>query len=127
MRIGSRRGRGDFWPEELKARPPNLKKEQIIMRNEKDKSAEIGMSLWGDGTAFVCSHKYILNADKMRRVLALITVGILGASSTARAGYWWGRDTEILDGVRAPYWPVWARPGNENIISRIKVFGERFS
>ena len=103
-------------------------KGEIIMSNQKDKSAKIGMSLTGHGTAFVCSHKHILNADKMSRVFALILVGILGASNTARAGYWWwGRDTEILDGVRAPFWPVWARSGNDNIISRIKVFGERFS
>ena len=128
MRIGSRRGRGDSWPEELRTLPIQSKKGEIIMSNQKDKSAEIGMSLRGDGTAFVCSYKHILKADKMRRVLALILVGILGASNTARAGYWWwGRDTEILDGVRAPFWPVWARQGNDNIISRIKVFGERFS
>lgn len=98
------------------------------MRNQKDKTAEIRMSHKGDGTAFVRSYKYILKADKMRNVLALILVVILGGSNTARAGYWWwGGDTEILDGVRAPYWPVWARQGNDNIISRIKVFGERFS
>jgi hypothetical protein len=70
---------------------------------------------------------HILNADRMRIVFALILVSILGASNTARAGYWWGRDAELLDGIRAPFWPVWARQGNDNIISRIRVFGERFS
>jgi len=85
------------------------------------------MSLTGHGTAFVCSYNYTLKADKMRSVLALILVGILGGSNSANAGYGWWRDTEILDGVRAPFWPVWARQGNDNIISRIKVFGERFS
>lgn len=39
----------------------------------------------------------------MRRVFALILVGILGGSDTARAGYWWwGREAELLDGIRAP-------------------------
>ena len=38
-----------------------------------------------------------------------------------------GRDAELLDGIRAPFWPVWARLGNDNIISRIRVFGERLS
>ena len=98
------------------------------MTTQIDKSVKISMSLRGCGTAFVCSHKHILNADKMRRVFALILVGILGGSDTARAGYWWwGRDAELFDGIRAPFWPVWARPGNDNIISRIKVFGEHFS
>ena len=98
------------------------------MTKQGDKSAKINMSLMGHGAAFGCSHKHILNADKMRSVLVLILVGILGASNTAKAGYWWwGRDAELLDGIRAPFWPVWARPGNDNIISRIKVFGERFS
>ena len=120
-------GEGGFLARGAKDPTYQSQKGEIIMSNQKDKSEEIVMSLRGDGTAFVCSHKYILNADKMRRVLALIIVGILGASTTAKAGYWWGRDTEILDGVRAPFWPVWARSGNDNIISRIKVFGERFS
>jgi hypothetical protein len=31
----------------------------------------------------------------------------------------------MMDCIPDKYWPVWARPGNENIISRIKVFGER--
>lgn len=97
------------------------------MTKQTDRSVKISMSLRGRGTAFVCSHKHILNADKMRRVFALILVGILGGSSTARAGYWWGREAELLDGIRAPCWPVWARPGNDNIISRVKVFGEHFS
>jgi len=93
-----------------------------------DKSVKISMSLRGRGTAFVCSQKHMLNANKMRRACALILLGILGASNTARAGYWrWGLEDELLDGIRAPFWPVWARLGNDNIISRIKVFGERFS
>ena len=128
VRIGSGRGRGDSWPEELRTLPIQSEKGETTMRNQEDKSAKIGMSLTGHGTAFVWFYKYILKADKMRRGFALILVGILGASSTAKAGYWWwGRDAELLDGIRAPFWPVWARPGNDNIISRIKVFGERFS
>jgi len=31
----------------------------------------------------------------------------------------------MMDCVPDKYWPVWARPGNDNIISRIKIFGER--
>jgi hypothetical protein len=97
------------------------------MTTQINKSVKISMSLRERGAAFGCPHKHIPNADKIRRVFALILVAILGASSTARAGYWWGRDPELFDGIRAPFWPVWARPGNDNIISRIKVFGEHFS
>ena len=31
----------------------------------------------------------------------------------------------MMDGIPDKYWPVWARVGNDNIISRIKIFGER--
>ena len=31
----------------------------------------------------------------------------------------------MMDCVPDKFWPVWARPGNDNIISRIKIFGER--
>ena len=31
----------------------------------------------------------------------------------------------MMDCIPDKYWPVWARPGNDNIISRIKIFGER--
>jgi len=31
----------------------------------------------------------------------------------------------MMDGIPDKYWPVWARGGNDNIISRIKIFGER--
>ena len=31
----------------------------------------------------------------------------------------------MMDGVPDKFWPVWARSGNDNIISRIKIFGER--
>ena len=126
MRIGSGRG-GDFWPEKLKTLPNQSEKGEINMTKQTDRSVKISMSLRGRGTAFVCSQEHILNADKMRRLFALILVGILGASNTARAGYWWGDDAELLDGIRAPFWPVWARQGNDNIISRIRVFGERLS
>jgi hypothetical protein len=30
----------------------------------------------------------------------------------------------MMDCVPDKYWPVWARPGNENIFSKIKIFGE---
>jgi hypothetical protein len=31
----------------------------------------------------------------------------------------------MMDSIPDKYWPVWARVGNDNIISRVKVFGER--
>lgn len=34
--------------------------------------------------------------------------------------------TTVFDGVRNDLWPVWYRTGNENIFSKIKIFGERF-
>ena len=37
------------------------------------------------------------------------------------------RELTQLDGIRTNFWPVWARPGNDNIISRIKYFGQEFS
>jgi len=33
-------------------------------------------------------------------------------------------DSRQMDGIRTELWPVWARPGNDNVISRIKYFGE---
>jgi hypothetical protein len=33
--------------------------------------------------------------------------------------------TAMMDSIPDKYWPVWARVGNDNIISRIKIFGER--
>jgi len=36
----------------------------------------------------------------------------------------WQHDTELFDGVPLLHWPVWARPGNDNIISRVKIFGQ---
>jgi hypothetical protein len=30
-----------------------------------------------------------------------------------------------MDGVRMEFWPVWGRSGNDNIISREKIFGQR--
>jgi hypothetical protein len=32
--------------------------------------------------------------------------------------------TACIEGIPMEYWPVWGRPGNDNIISRIKYFGE---
>jgi len=37
----------------------------------------------------------------------------------------WARDLSQMDGVRTKLWPVWARPGNDNVLSRIKYFGEK--
>lgn len=34
-------------------------------------------------------------------------------------------DSRQMDGIRTELWPVWARPGNDNVLSRIKYFGER--
>lgn len=128
MRIGSGKGEGEYLATRAENLPTQSEKGEKKMTKQTDRPVKISMSLRGCGTAFVCSHKHILNADKMRRVFALILVGILGGSDTARAGYWWwGREAELLDGIRAPFWPVWARQGNDNIISRIRVFGERFS
>jgi hypothetical protein len=31
-----------------------------------------------------------------------------------------------MDGVRMKFWPVWGRTGNDNIISREKIFGQEF-
>ena len=31
-----------------------------------------------------------------------------------------------MDGVRMKFWPVWGRSGNDNIISREKIFGQEF-
>jgi hypothetical protein len=31
-----------------------------------------------------------------------------------------------MDGVRMKFWPVWGRSGNDNIISREKIFGHEF-
>ena len=33
-------------------------------------------------------------------------------------------DSRQMDGIRTELWPVWARPGNDNVISRVKYFGE---
>ena len=32
----------------------------------------------------------------------------------------------FMDGVRLKFWPVWGRSGNDNIISREKIFGQEF-
>jgi len=34
--------------------------------------------------------------------------------------------TQFIDGVRLNFWPVWGRSGNDNIISREKIFGQEF-
>jgi hypothetical protein len=34
--------------------------------------------------------------------------------------------TQFMDGVRLRFWPVWGRSGNDNIISREKIFGQEF-
>lgn len=34
--------------------------------------------------------------------------------------------THFMDGVRLKFWPVWGRSGNDNIISREKIFGQEF-
>ena len=34
--------------------------------------------------------------------------------------------TQFMDGVRLKFWPVWGRSGNNNIISREKIFGQEF-
>lgn len=34
--------------------------------------------------------------------------------------------TQFMDGVRLKFWPVWGRSGNDNIISREKIFGQEF-
>lgn len=33
---------------------------------------------------------------------------------------------QFMDGVRLKFWPVWGRSGNNNIISREKIFGQEF-
>ena len=33
---------------------------------------------------------------------------------------------QFMDGVRLKFWPVWGRSGNDNIISREKIFGQEF-
>jgi len=35
--------------------------------------------------------------------------------------------TQFMDGVRLKYWPVWGRSGNDNIISREKIFGQEIA
>ena len=32
----------------------------------------------------------------------------------------------LMDGIPMGFWPVWARSGNENIFSKVKILGERF-
>jgi hypothetical protein len=34
--------------------------------------------------------------------------------------------TQFMDGLRLKFWPVWGRSGNDNIISREKIFGQEF-
>jgi hypothetical protein len=33
----------------------------------------------------------------------------------------------VLDGLNYMFWPVWYRPYNENILSRVIYLGERYS
>ena len=35
--------------------------------------------------------------------------------------------TQFMDGVRLKFWPVWGRSGNDNIISREKIFGQEIA
>lgn len=36
-------------------------------------------------------------------------------------------DLTSVEAIRMKFWPVWARPGNDNIISRAKYWGEKFA
>lgn len=57
----------------------------------------------------------------------------LAAKASATACLGWAvlgpsvGDHAQVEGIRTNLWPVWARPGNDNILSRIKYFGEEFS
>ena len=73
----------------------------------------------GQGTVFVRPLRSILSLGQMKILTLLLPVTLAlcpQAQATERA--WLNK--ELLEGVPLRHWPVWSRPGNDNILSRIR-------
>lgn len=89
----------------------------MIQRNDEIEKKEL--SLRGQGTVFVRPRSRILSLGQMRFLILILLAVATGQASAQAAERQW-RNGELLDGVPMRHWPVWSRPGNDNVLSRVR-------
>lgn len=89
----------------------------MIQKNHE--TAKILMPSKGQGTVFVRPLSRILSFGRMRILIFTLVATAAGQVPVqASERHWW--NGELLDGVPLRHWPVWARPGNDNVLSRVR-------
>ena len=73
----------------------------------------------GQGTVFVRPLKSILSLGRMNLLVLLLPALLVVCPSALAADRNWLND-ELFEGMPLRHWPVWSRPGNDNILSRIR-------
>jgi len=73
----------------------------------------------GQGTVFVRPLRSILSIGRMK-ILVLLLPATLALCPPAQATERKWPNEELFEGMPFRHWPVWSRPGNENILSRIR-------
>jgi len=81
------------------------------------------MPLRGQGTVFVHPLKSILSLGRMNFLVLLLPV-ILALCPPAQATERKWLNDELFEGMPLRHWPVWSRPGNDNILTRIRQGAE---
>ena len=84
---------------------------RIIMKNM--------MPPRGQGTVFVRPLRSILSLGRMNFLVLLLSALLVVCPSALAADRNWLND-ELFEGMPLRHWPVWSRPGNDNILSRIR-------
>ena len=77
----------------------------------------------GQGTVFVRPLRSILSIGRMK-ILVLILPATLALCPPAQATEREWLNEELFEGMPLRHWPVWSRPGNDNILSRIRQGAE---
>lgn len=77
----------------------------------------------GQGTVFVRPLLRILTLGRMNLLILLLPSVLAVSPPTLAVERSWLND-EIFEGMPFRHWPVWSRPGNDNILSRIRQGAE---
>ena len=89
------------------------------MTKTKQMMAEKVMPQRGQGTVFVRPPASILLVGRMNILILLLPVTLAICPQAQATDRRW-LNGELFEGVPFRHWPVWSRPGNDNIISRLR-------